>query len=68
MQTSLARIWARNTVLIGIVTAVLCLLVNAVHVRLVLVAGLALLAWNTVTVIRSWLWITEYRLFWWWRR
>lgn len=65
----LARIWARNTVVIAVgVLVALAAGVDGRWLRLVLVVAGLLELWSTVTCIRSWMFTATYRWFWWWRR
>lgn len=65
---SLRRVWTRNTLVIGALALVALVALDGRQERLALV-GCALLAiWNTTTIVRSWVFLTGYRWFWWWRR
>lgn len=62
------RVWLRNTLVIGGLALVALIALKGPRLRLALVAAAGLELWNTVTIIRSWLFAAEYRYLWWWRR
>lgn len=60
----LFRIWARNTAVIVALALVALVLVDT---RIALIGAAVLVVMNTVSIIRTWMWLTGYRWFWWWR-
>lgn len=61
---SLASVWARNNLVIGVLALLALMVVDG---GLVLVGVLLALGVNTVSVVRSWVFLSGYRWFWWWR-